>query len=258
MSIGGDTLSGLNLFADEIKGRYIMHIPHAHIDIPEMTGYISNDVVDQEILKLTDWATDLIFNVDGVDRIVTPFSRVFCDVERFSNDNEEPMSKMGRGFYYTKTDDGQRLRTENKEHKERVYDLYYRKHHEQFLLLVESKLNIYGMVVVIDCHSFAETPFESDTDKSENRPDICIGSDLEQTSYETLVMFKNYFVNLGYKVKINSPYSGTIFPLKYYKDSRVDSIMIELNRKLYMDDEHTINLKNIIRLQREIKKIFEF
>jgi len=43
--------------------------------------------------------------------------------------------------------------------------------------------------------------------------------------------------DLGYIVAINKPYSGTLVPLRYYeRDSRVASVMIEVNRKLYMDE----------------------
>jgi N-formylglutamate amidohydrolase len=48
---------------------------------------------------------------------------------------------------------------------------------------------------------------------------------------------ESHFRNHNLTVKINSPYSGTIIPLKYYqKDKRVKSIMIEINRNLYMDN----------------------
>ena len=42
------------------------------------------------------------------------------------------------------------------------------------------------------------------------------------------------FKALGYDVAIDSPFSGTIVPLKHYhKDQRVASVMIEVNRSLY-------------------------
>ena len=39
-------------------------------------------------------------------------------------------------------------------------------------------------------------------------------------------------------VGINRPFAGCIVPLKYYrKDSRVMSVMIEINRRLYINSE---------------------
>jgi N-formylglutamate amidohydrolase len=42
---------------------------------------------------------------------------------------------------------------------------------------------------------------------------------------------------LGYKTLINSPFKGTIVPLNYYqKNKKVLSVMLEINRSLYMDE----------------------
>ena len=39
----------------------------------------------------------------------------------------------------------------------------------------------------------------------------------------------------GYTVSVNSPFAGTLVPMRFYqKDARVSSIMIEINRRLYM------------------------
>ncbi len=42
----------------------------------------------------------------------------------------------------------------------------------------------------------------------------------------------------GYHPRVNTPYSGAITPIKYYgKDRRVVSVMVEVNRKLYMNEK---------------------
>jgi N-formylglutamate amidohydrolase len=42
---------------------------------------------------------------------------------------------------------------------------------------------------------------------------------------------------MGHSLGINQPYAGAIVPLAFYrKDRRVVSIMIEVNRSLYMDE----------------------
>lgn len=48
----------------------------------------------------------------------------------------------------------------------------------------------------------------------------------------------SFFSEKGYVVGINRPFSGSIVPLRYYrKNKNVMSVMIELNRKLYMNKE---------------------
>ena len=41
------------------------------------------------------------------------------------------------------------------------------------------------------------------------------------------------FKSTGYTVKVNEPFAGSIVPLKYLNDNRVQSVMIELNRRIY-------------------------
>jgi N-formylglutamate amidohydrolase len=42
---------------------------------------------------------------------------------------------------------------------------------------------------------------------------------------------------MGYSVGIDRPYAGTMVPMAFYQmDRRVTSIMIEINRSLYMDE----------------------
>ena len=41
----------------------------------------------------------------------------------------------------------------------------------------------------------------------------------------------------GYSVAVDAPFAGALVPLSYYrKDDRVLSVMIEVNRRLYMDE----------------------
>ena len=87
--------------------KLVLHIPHSSIEIPLLDGYVSShDEIQQEIIKLTDWYTDDLFDSQVDDKIVTPFSRIFCDVERFADDDLEVMSKFGMGVLYEKFDNG--------------------------------------------------------------------------------------------------------------------------------------------------------
>jgi len=252
-----DTLNAIDLFTEKPfdVNELIFHIPHASIYIPSTLGIISNKLLNKEIEKLTDWYTDVIFDVENADKLIPDFSRVFCDVERFQID--EPMDIFGRGFFYTHTDCGELFRTDINNHKMYIYLNYYRKHHDKLSELVENKLKENtNRVIIIDCHSFSDVPFNTDLDKTENRPDICIGTDDFHTPENLKLYIVNKFKELGYTVKINSPYSGTMVPKEYYKENgNVQSIMIEINRKLYMDDNKT-NWDNVFKLRKIMNQIF--
>jgi len=258
-NIAFDTLNQIDLFSDNIKpfnkNELIFHIPHSSSIIPDKTGYVSDELIETEIEKLTDWYTDIIFDVDNTDKLIADFSRVYCDVERFENDLFEPMAKFGRGFFYTHTDCGKLLRTETDNNKLSVLKVY-NKHHKKLTELTQTKLNEYGKAIIIDCHSFTDIPFNTDLDKTENRPDICIGTDNFHTPEHLKLFVANKFGELGYSVEINFPYVGTIVPIDYYNKNNIQSIMIEINRKLYMENNKT-QWDNVHKLNSDINYIFQ-
>ena len=221
-----------------MKVPILLHISHSSIHIPSFEGYvITQEQLQSELLKLTDWHTDDLFDVDGCERIVVPFSRIFCDVERFENDDEEPMSQFGMGATYEKMDSGERLRILSPLQREKIMKDYYRKHHEAFTRLVDFQLTEFGRCLIIDCHSFPDVPLTASFDRVSDRPDYNIGTDQFHTPTALVEISERYFKSLGHSVLIDKPYSGSIVPMKHYgKDKRVQSIMLEINRKLYLED----------------------
>jgi N-formylglutamate deformylase len=233
-----NTVLGMELFKDEFKSSLIFHIPHSKTDIPTefQSDYTDADLLNGEIALLTDFATDRIFDIENTTKLVFPYSRVFCDVERLDDENEV-MFSVGRGFYYTKTDNGNSLRENLYGFKEIIYNEYYIPHHNQLTEIVDDKLYNNYFPIIIDCHSFSDTPFKTDIEQSTNRPDFCLGTDEFHTPKWLTDMLFDFLTNAGYSVEINYPYVGTIIPMKHYqKNENVHGIMIEVNRKLYMDN----------------------
>ena len=246
--------SNEDIFQQEVQDSFIFHIPHSNTLIPDYTGFDINRI-DNEIQLLTDFATEDIFSLVGFDKIVFPYSRIFCDVERLP-DADEPMFKQGRGFFYTNSDNGAILREDIDGIKDKVYKEFYLKHHREFEYMVKSKLNSVGFVNIVDCHSFANVPFESDLIKDQIRPDICIGTDEFHTPKFLVDIISQKCIEHGYSFQVNNPYAGTIVPLKFYKKNNlVNSVMIEINRDLYMKDS-VVNYNSVIKLNNFIKNIF--
>ena len=168
---------------------------------------------------------------------VANFSRVVADVERFSPDKKEPMAKVGMGALYTRASDGKTIRHLTPAERKHCMDSLYRPYHRELTDNVKQCLKKFGKCLILDCHTFPATPRPYEPDHKTNRPDICLGIDKFHTPPALL---KKLHVNLRrrFTVKINSPFSGTIVPLAYYQtDKRVQSIMIEVNRKLYMNEK---------------------
>ena len=83
---------------------------------------VEEEVLKQEMLKLTDWYTDDLFYLEGEVQVVAPFSRIFCDPERFTDDALEPMAKFGMGVLYATTDEGQIMRELSNELRDTIKD----------------------------------------------------------------------------------------------------------------------------------------
>lgn len=232
--------------------KIILHIPHSSTFIPTRKDYlVSSTELRNEVIKLTDWYTDDLFQHKNAISIITPFSRLFCDVERFPNDKDEIMSKYGMGMFYTTLDNGKILRKEDKVIRSKIFNQFYQKHHKKLLQKVEKVLKINKKCLIIDCHSFSDVPFERDMKKTLPRPDIDIGTDNFHTSKILLNIVKKYCKKNGLSYKINEPYSGTIIPLKYYrKNKQLQSIMIEVNRRLYLEKNSNKKNKNYKKVKR--------
>ena len=102
---------------------------------------------------------------------------------------------------------------------------------------MDEALTSTGSCLVIDCHSFPQLPLPYELDRNPVRPDICIGTDEFHTPSALKDVLVLQFTGLGYTVAVNHPFSGALVPSRYYrKDKNVQSVMIEVNRALYMDE----------------------
>jgi N-formylglutamate deformylase len=208
----------------------ILHIPHASTVLPaDVEFLLGAENLAYEVDAMTDHHTDRLFDLPGARRCVFPVSRLVVDPERFIEDS---MESVGMGVVYTHTTDGDPLRAISEIDRLTLIDTYYHPHHNKLTRMVDSCLEQHNQCLIIDCHSFPAQPLPYECDL--NRPDICIGTDSYHTSTELKDCLLKVFENFGYCVAIDSPFSGTIVPLKHYhKDKRVESVMIEVNRSLY-------------------------
>lgn len=189
---------------------------------------------------MTDSYTDELFQIDAslATPVVFPISRLVLDPERFLDDSREEMSKRGMGAVYTRTSGGELLRIEkNTPERERLINEYYHPHHHRLTEAVQSTLEHHGYCLIIDCHSFASVPLPHEPNQAADRPDICLGTDEFHSPEELVIKALELLKNAGFRSEINRPFSGSLVPGLFYGcDRRVISIMIEVNRRLYMDE----------------------
>ncbi|MFE8422488.1 N-formylglutamate amidohydrolase [Tenacibaculum sp. ZH5_bin.1] len=237
----------------------ILHIPHSSIKFPNKDGFvISKEELSQEVLRLTDWYTDELFESKEWESVKADFSRIFCDTERFSDNSKEVMFKYGMGVLYEKSDDGNSIRIVTEELRENILTNYYWKHHSDLNKAVLRELKEFGESLIIDCHSFPDTPLKRDLDQSLNRPDFNIGTDSFHTPKKLIDASIDFFKLKDFSLGVDKPYSGSIVPIDFYeKDKRVGSIMLEVNRKLYLQGSTNIKSDNFQKIKELIKEYLE-
>jgi N-formylglutamate deformylase len=219
----------------------LIHLPHSALHVPpdiRSDILLSDTELEQEILMLTDRYTDELFDCSEVEIHKNTVNRIVFDPERFRSDSDEEMAKVGMGAIYASTIDGRTLRKLSEQRREELMQRFYDPYHAELERMTGKLLEQFGKCLILDGHSFPLEPLPFEMDKSPDRPDICIGTSEFHTP-ETLCGLITQFVKKnGMSVKLNSPFAGTMVPMKYYlKDNRVSSVMIEVNRKLYMDEK---------------------
>jgi len=241
----------------------VLHIPHSSTFIPQEYRnqfIISDEYLEKMIQLMTDHYTDELFvSTDNLKEsaVIFPVSRICVDPERFRDDSQEIMSEKGMGVLYTHSHDGTPIRKELAI-KERLVLLnnFYEPHHKRLETIVSERLRIDNECLIIDCHSFPGKALPYEFDQSADRPDICIGTDEFHTPKWLTHQIVDWFEDNGFKTAINKPFTGALVPGKYYRSNKnVLSILIEVNRKLYMDEDHALKNENFKKVQQTIGRV---
>jgi N-formylglutamate amidohydrolase len=158
-------------------------------------------------------------------------------MERFRDDSREEMAPCGYGAVYTKDAFLRPLRNVDKVKRELILRLYYDPHHKRLEDAVSGMLEKYGKCLIIDCHSFSGMPLPYEPEQNADRPDFCIGTVEGHTDSNLIKAAVEVLQEAGHSVALDYPYSGSMIPIRFWGDSRVQTIMIEVNRALYQKPE---------------------
>jgi len=239
----------------------VLHIPHDSTFIPDQVRpqfLLSDQDLALELQRMTDHFTHALFAEPSSEATVirAPVSRLVIDVERFADDDQEPMAARGMGAVYEVTSHLTPLRRRlSAEEREALMRTWYHPHHDRLEAAVTDVLDRHGRCLVIDGHSFPDTalPYEN-ADAAISRPDICIGSDPFHTPTAIEQAFVEVFRRSGWRVAVNEPFAGALVPAsRYRRDSRVMAVMIEVNRDLYLDAESFEPNSDFARIATEVR-----
>ncbi len=220
----------------------LAHVPHSSTAMPGMlrwTVNLDDDELANELLRVTDHYTDDLFDslsyVGGV-MFVNRLSRLVFDPERFRNDKDEIMSKQGAGAVYLSSSTGGKLRDDDFDREELLVS-YFDPYAKEMSRATSVMLERFNQCLIVDCHSFPSVPLSWELNQKGSRPEICIGTDAFHTPLALVDTLMNYMKENGVEAEVDRPFNGTYVPLGYYKkDPRVQSLMIEVRRDIYMDE----------------------
>ena len=221
--------------------RTILHIPHDSRIIPpdvRVAFVLSESALRAELNAMTDAFTAELFDPpEPVMRCIYPVSRLVVDPERFVDDTVEPMARRGMGVIYTRTSEGAPLRVApDPATRAALLARFYWPHHAALTAATDGALVAHGRCRILDCHSFAAVALPYELDQAPTRPDICLGTDPFHTPPALYERADALFRAAGFTVARDRPFAGTMVPSSHYRKTRaVESLMIEVNRGLYLD-----------------------
>lgn len=235
----------------------ILHIPHSNAKFPNDMGelLVDLDTINAFSDQISDIGINELFSHNIGEKYIAPFSRIYCDVEKFIDDENEVMSKYGQGVFYTKDCKGNVFRRVNQEYKDRILESYYFPYHkgldELSLSLLDKRL------IIVDCHSYGEECVQYN--KSQSYTDICLGYDKQYYSKQLVDGVRDIFVENGFSVSYNFPYEGTLIPNAIYGINipEVFCFMIEINKRVYMLNKQ-LNVKCKATINRVLDYLIDF
>lgn len=138
--------------------------------------------------------------------------------------------------------------------KKRI-DNYYTPYHRALEKLINQAYKKFGFVWHLNCHSMPSAVPTTVNVFDENKGyDFVLGNrDGTTASAEFTNFIKDLLTQMGYKVSLNHPYKGVELVQAYSNVKKgIESVQIEINRALYMDEETLRKTNNFKFLSRDI------
>jgi N-formylglutamate amidohydrolase len=132
----------------------------------------------------------------------------------------------------------------------------YKPYHRALRRLIGKVHQMFGCVMLIDCHSMPSVGIARDEAR---RPDIVLG-DRYGTSCAPLMIdvIDSSLQHLGYSVRRNKPYAGGFITEHYGNPgSGLHAVQIEINRAIYMDERRRERNEGFTRVAADMAMLAE-
>jgi N-formylglutamate deformylase len=238
----------------------VLDSPHSGTAYPSDFGHVCDLATlrraeDTHVEKLYSFAPAL-----GVAWVEAHFPRSYLDANRNLTEIDRSMLsgawpedlglqdaavqsklRLGKGLIWRMTDDGFALYNRLlsvAEVQARIANCW-QPYHAAVGSAIDAAHARHGYSIHINCHSMPAVSSSHATDfPGLVHADFVIGNRDNTTSSESLVLFiQEQLAQHGYNVAINHPYKGVELVRRYGKpEQHCHSVQLEINRKLYMDE----------------------
>jgi N-formylglutamate deformylase len=221
----------------------LISVPHCGIHFPDEL----KEQYKQELIVApddTDWFVDTLYDFAGdmgMPMLTATYSRWVVDLNR--DPESKPLYTDGRiitalcpattflGESLYKDD---RKEVTEEEQKRRVTN-YYKPYHDQLNAALTELKNLFGTVLLWDCHSIRQLV---PTIRAEKFPDLILGDANETSASKEIIdiAFRNLSSG-GYSINHNSPFKGGFITRNYGRPSENQhALQLEMTKVNYMDN----------------------
>jgi N-formylglutamate amidohydrolase len=183
---------------------------------------LSDAELEAEAEQSADLWTDVLARASWPNavHIAPAISRIVVDVERYPDDADEEMARVGRGAIYAATHDGRPLRRSLRpDERQSLIAAYHTPHWSALRTAAAGR-------VLVDLHSYPRKAWPIEPNTGADRPEIDIGTDPGLTPPAWAHALRRHFEAEGYGVGFDTPYAGVI-------DAGAEAaVMIEIRRDL--------------------------
>jgi N-formylglutamate amidohydrolase len=193
----------------------------------------------------------------GATLLCARMSRYVCDLNRSEHDvdRDTVLGATGRssphGLIWRSTTDNRAAiaRPLPKSELERRLGAYYRPYHDKLDELVLDKLDRYGFVILISGHSMPSRGRDGHDDPGRERADVVPGTRQRSTAAAAVIdaveeVARRFHLGVAH----DDPYRGGHTTVRYGRPAAgIHAVQIELNRRLYMDEQTLAKKTNEFR-----------
>ncbi|WP_372069639.1 N-formylglutamate amidohydrolase (plasmid) [Tistrella mobilis] len=171
------------------------------------------------------------------------------------------VSKRGLGLLKSKSRYGEPVHERKltvAEIMERL-DKYHRPYYRELAQNIERMKQAYGFVYHLSCHCMSAVGAPTHPDAGQERADFCVGNINGTSSSDGFIEFVAETIRArGYSCTINTPYTGGELNARFGNPAEgIESIMVEINKKLFMDTKSFRKTDGFDRVKADVSAILK-